>query len=89
MDNTKKAEPKIILDTLYVCTIVEDGVQNSHVRSFVLTELLDELGIPRTIYKALKDKLRHQEAKNFGVVKASQTGIWETHNGKEYLFRKF
>jgi hypothetical protein len=84
-----KLDSKIILKTVYIATVVNDSEQNSHVRSYELATLLDELKIDRSNYKAIKDKLRHAETKNAGVVRASQTGIFFTHNGKEILFRKF
>lgn len=82
-------QKNIILKKIYIATVVNEDEQNTHVRSETLTTLLDELGIDRKYYKALKDKLRHAESKNIGAVRASQTGIFETHEGKEILFRKF
>lgn len=86
-------EQKIILETIYIATIVGD-MGNTHFRSRCLSALLRELGINESFYKSIKDKLRHAEAKNIGVVKASQTGVFFTHknedgNEVEILFRKF
>lgn len=90
MKDLEKPDSKaIILKTIYTATIVDSEEPNTHVRSYELAALLDELDIERTNYKAIKDKLRHAESRNVGNVKALQTGIFFNHNGKEILFRKF